>query len=174
MVEPNPLEVIRNAIVMEVEGKDFFQKAVDTVGHKKAKDTFVSLIKQEERHIDVLEDQLNHLIHDKRWAPLEEIKNEAPTYPRLSVFQDKEIKHIRLDPNAGELEVLKLAIEVERKSIEYYREAGIQIPDPHAKEIFNWLVGEEAGHLTVLNAEYDYRTKSGYYYYDAEFSLEVM
>ncbi len=174
MAEGNPLEILRNAIAMEVQGKDFFQKAVDIVKHKRAKDTFGSLIKQEQRHIEVLEDQLNHLIHDKRWMPLDELRGQPPAYPRMSVFEDKDIQRIRLDPSAGELEVLKVGMEIERKSIEYYRDAGMRFPDKHAKEIFSWLVGEESGHLSILSAEYDYRSRSGFYYDSPEFSLEVM
>jgi rubrerythrin len=63
---------------------------------------------------------------------------------------------------------------VEKKSIDYYRSAATESSDPKAKEVFNWLVGEEAGHLTILTAEHNYWTKSGYYYDNAEFSLEVM
>ena len=62
---------------------------------------------------------------------------------------------------------------MEKKSIEYYTKAASMVDDPKAKEIFRWLVGEEGGHLTILTAEYDYRSKSGYYYDKAEFSLEV-
>jgi len=36
------------------------------------------------------------------------------------------------------------------------------------------LVGEEAGHLTILTAEHENRIKSGFYYDNMEFSLEVM
>jgi rubrerythrin len=110
----------------------------------------------------------------KNWASLAEIRELASTYPRVSVFKDKEIKRIKLSADAGELEVLKVGIVVEKKSIEYYRAAGAQTKDHNAREIFNWLVGEEAGHLTILSAEYEYRTKSGFYYDNMEFSLEVM
>lgn len=174
MLDQNPLDVLRNAVIMEVEGKEFYQRASEKVRHPRAKEMFGSLIKQEEMHAEVLENQLNHLIHDKRWAPLEEIRHERSSYPRVSVFEDKELREIPLDPGAGELDVLRLAMEVEKKSIEYYREAGMRISDIRAKEVFNWLVGQEAGHLTVLNAEYDNRTKSGFYYDTPEFSLEVV
>jgi rubrerythrin len=90
------------------------------------------------------------------------------------VFQDRQFKRLKFDPESGELDALGVGIEVEKKSIEYYRSAAIQSSDPKAKDVFNWLVGEEAGHLTILTAEHAYRTKSGYYYDNAEFSLEVM
>jgi len=170
----DPLDILRNAISMEVEGKEFFESAARSMKEQRAKDTFMSLVKQEQRHIDVLNAELSRLAAGKSWASLDEMRTSASTYPMISVFRDKTIRRIHLRPEAGELEVLKIGVEVEEKSIEYYRTAGAGTEDSKAREIFNWLVGEEAGHLTILNAEYEYRTKSGFYYDNMEFSLEVM
>ncbi len=170
----NRLEILRNAVSMEIEGKEFFEEASGRVGHQRAKDTFISLVKQEQRHIDILSAELSRLSDGKGWASLEDMKESAPVYPRRSVFKDKDIRRIRLSADAGELEVLKVGIEVEKKSIEYYRDAANQTTDSNAKGVFTWLVGEEAGHLTILSAEYENRTKSGFYYDNMEFSLEVM
>jgi len=168
------LVILTNAIEMERQGKAFFEDVAANSKHKRTKDTFMSLVKQEQRHEDILTDELNRLEHGKDWASLADAKASIQEFPKISVFKDKDIKRMRFDPEAGELEALKVGIEIEKKSIEYYRTAGSQTPDVKAKEIFNWLVGEEAGHLTILGAEYEYRTKSGFYYDDMEFSLEVM
>jgi rubrerythrin len=167
------LEILKNAIDMEFEGKDFFERAAGMVKHQRSKDMFVSLVKQEQRHVDILGEELNRLERGKDWASLQDMKRNAPTYTRISVFQDNSLKHLRLSPDAGELEVLKVGIDVEQKSIDYYRDAGSRTDSAKAREIFNWLVGEEAGHLTILNAEYENRTKAGFYYDNMEFSLET-
>jgi rubrerythrin len=168
------LGILRNAISMEIEGKEFFEEAAGRVKHQRAKDTFMSLVKQEQRHIDILSAELSRLSDGKGWASLAEMKDNASTYARRSVFKDKDIRKILLSADAGELEVLKVGIEVEKKSIEYYRDAANQTTDQNAREIFTWLVGEEAGHLTILSAEYENRKGSGFYYDNMEFSLEVM
>ena len=168
------LSILGNAIEMEREGKAFFEDVASNARHQRTRDTFISLVKQEQRHVDILSEELRRLEHGKDWASLQEMKASAPQFPMISVFKDNEIKRMRFDPEAGELEALKLGIEIEKKSMDYYRSAGSGAPDPKAREIFNWLVGEEGGHLTILSAEYDYRTKSGFYYDNMEFSLEVM
>jgi len=167
------LDILRNAIQMEIEGKDFFERAVGMVKHQRSKDTFISLVKQEQRHVDILGEELRRLEHGEEWASLQDMKRSAPTFPRGSVFQDRAFRHLKLSPDAGELDVLKVGMEVEQKSIEYYRNAGSRTDNTRAREVFNWLVGEEAGHLTILNAEYENRTKSGFYYDNMEFSLET-
>ena len=159
---------------METEGKEFFEEASGKVKHKRAKDTFISLVKQEQRHIDILSAELSRLSDGKGWASLADMKNNASAFAPQSVFKDKDIRRIRLGADAGELEVLKVGIEVEKKSIEYYRDAANQTTDQNARGIFTWLVGEEAGHLTILGAEYESRKGSGFYYDNMEFSLEVM
>lgn len=168
------LSVLRNAILMEMEGKDFFQRAAERMRHPRAKQMFASLVKQEQRHVEVLSAELDRISEGKDWASLEEART-ATSVPRVSVFKDREIRNaIKLRKDAGELEVLKVGIAIEQKSIDYYRDAGTRSGEARAKEVFFWLVGEESGHLTILNGEYDNRIRSGYYYDTAEFSLEVM
>ncbi len=167
------LVVLKNAILMELEGKDFFERAVDTVKNQRSKDTFSGLVKQELRHIDILSREFEKLSQGSSWLSLKEASSERSELKPLSVFRDSEVKRIKLRPDAGELEVLKLGILVEKKSIEYYTSAQNEVSDSKAKEIFEWLVGEESGHLTILSAEHEYRRGSGYYYDNQEFSLEV-
>jgi len=168
------LGILGNAIEMELEGKAFFADVASNAKHQRTKDTFMSLVKQEQRHVDILGEELRRLEQGKDWASLQEMKSTAPQYPKISVFKDKEIRRMRFDPEAGELEALTLGIEIEKKSMDYYRNAGLESSNPKAREIFNWLVGEEGGHLTILSAEYENRVKSGFYYDNMEFSLEVM
>ena len=168
------LSILTNAIEMELEGKEFFAEVAAKARNQRTRETFMSLVKQEQRHIDILGEELRRTEKGMDWATLEVMKRSAPTYPKMSVFQDKKFRRLKFDPQSGELEALRVGMEVENKSIEYYRTAGSQAVDPKAREVFNWLVGEEAGHLTILSAEFEYRTRSGFYYDTPEFSLEVM
>jgi rubrerythrin len=168
------LGILANAIDMELEGKTFFAEVAEKAKNARTRDTFNSLVKQEQRHVDILGAELKRLEGGMGWASLENMRASAPSYPKISVFQDKELKRLKFDPGSGELEALEVGIDVEKKSIEYYRSAANQSSDPKAREVFNWLVGEEAGHLTILTSEHEYRTNSGFYYDNAEFSLEVM
>jgi len=166
------IEILRNAIIMEVEGEKFFSKAALRMKHPQAKEMFVSLATQERRHVRVLEEELQRLERGDSWISPSSVKGSAA--PDDSIFREAEGAKGPLDPKAGELAVIKLGMEVERKSVEYYRRAGAEVENARAKEVFNWLVGEEAGHLAILNAEYDLRSKSGFYFDVPEFSLEVM
>ena len=166
------IEILQTAIAMEVEGEKFFSEAALRMKHSQAKDMFVSLATQERRHVRVLEVALQRLERGDSWVSPSSVTGSAA--PGDSVFREAEGAKGPLGPKSGELAVLKFGMEVERKSIEYYKRAGADIENSRAREVFNWLVGEEAGHLAILNAEYDLRSKSGFYFDMPEFSLEVM
>lgn len=165
--------VLKDAIEMEAQGKEFYERAAVRMENSRAREMFLSLAKQERMHAEILEDQLTRLARDKAWIPLKQLMRDV-SKSKVSVFEDKDIKKMDIPPGAGELDVIKVGMEIEKKSIEYYRNAGAGVKGWNAKSVFNWLVAQEAGHLTVLQAEYDYRTKSGFYMGSPEFSLEVM
>ncbi len=166
-------DVLRRAIAMEHEGKEFFEHASRRMTRKRSKDMFLSLVTQENRHIEILGHELRRLEDGRGWAPLEDAKKGSTDTSGSPVFSKEGVGAVRLEPAAGELEVIDLGMEVEKRSIDYYRDAGMATKDKNARELFNWLVGEEAGHLTILQAERDSRSSSGFYYDDAEFSLET-
>lgn len=159
---------------MEIDGKGFFSEMAKHAAHPSARDMYASLVRQEERHIEVLNEELVRLEGGRDWISPSSVRPDPGAVPTDSVFGRDGRAGLTVDPKAGELDAVKLGIEIEKRSIEYYRRAGAEVKGAKAKEVFNWLVGEEAGHLTILMAEYDNRTRSGFYFDTPEFSLEVM
>jgi rubrerythrin len=168
------IDILRNAIQMELYGEDYFQKMSDWAKHPNTKSMFISLARQERRHIDVLREELTSIEGGGDWVSPSSVKSGSNSAANEKVFGAEVGGGSEIDPKAGELEAIRLAMEVEKRSIDYYRKAGAQVTGSNAKKVFSWLVGEEAGHLTILTAEYDNRSRSGFYFDTPEFSLEVM
>lgn len=168
------IEILRNAVEMEFDGERFFSEMAQWARYPSTKDMFAALARQEQRHIEVLNEQLLRLQSGGDWTSPASVRSGKNPIPNASVFSEEGRQGIVFDPNAGELEAIKLGMEVERRSMEYYRRAGAEVKSTKARAVFNWLVGEEAGHLTILTAEYDHRSRSGFYFDTPEFSLEVM
>lgn len=165
-------DILKDAIAMEEDGMAFFKRASTMMTRKRSRDMFLSLAAQEDKHIAVLSHELARVEDGKGWDTLDKAKRS--TRPaRRSVFSERDIRRVKLEPGAGELEVIDVGIDVEDRSIEYYRAAGQAAEAPNARQVFNWLVGEESGHLTILRAERDSRSGSGFYYDSMEFSLET-
>jgi len=159
---------------MEVYGEEYFRKMSDWVKHPNTKSMFLSLARQERRHIEVLGEELTRIEGGGDWISPSSVKPGSGSAADYRVFKDGTREGQEIDPKASELEAIRLAMEVEKRSIEYYRKAGAEVTGSNAKKVFSWLVGEEAGHLTILTAEYDNRSRSGFYFDTPEFSLEVM
>lgn len=168
--------ILRSALEMERDGREFFLKAAERMSHAQATDMFRSLAKQEERHISVLEEQLRRVQKGDGWISPSSVKDAGDNtgHGGAHVFKDGDLDRLGIGQGASELDVIKLGMDIEKRSIDYYRRAGLEVASAKAREVFNWLVGEEAGHLTVLKAEYDHRTRSGFYFDTPEFSLEIM
>lgn len=166
-------DVLRDAIAMEFQGKEFFEQASRKMTRKRSRDMFLSLVAQETRHMDILGHELRRLEDGRGWAALEDAKRLSERPSGSPVFSGDGARRLKLKADAGELEVIDVGIEVEKKSIDYYRDAGKSSKDKNAIQVFNWLVGEESGHLTILQAERDSRSGSGFHYDSMEFSLET-
>jgi len=164
-------EILQDAVQMELAGMKFFERAAEIMTHPRAKQMFLNLVKQERRHVSVLETQLGRVSGGMDWATLDEAMSAESS--GASIFGPDSSEELELRPDAGELEVIEVGMRVEKKSIDYYKSAGLRSDNPRAKETFDWLVEEETGHLTILKAEYDNRSGSGFYYDDMEFSLET-
>ena len=173
-VVDDQMAILRNAIEMEMEGKEFFRNAAERMKYPRTKDMFKSLVKQEQRHVRVLEEELSRLQDGKGWIAPTSVKDSRKSSQSHEVFEGAKASASALDPKATELEAIKLGMDIEKRSIEYYRRAGEEVESEEARRVFGWLVGEEAGHLTILKAEYDIRSRSGFYFDSPEFSLEVM
>lgn len=168
------LLILRNAIQMEIEGKAFFERVAARMSHPRSKAMFEGLVKQEDRHIQVLGKEFERLSQGRSWLSVKQADALPSGLPRISVFKDAKLRRLKLPKGAGELEALRMGIDVERKSIEYYDSARKKVRNANARAVFGWLVREESNHLTILTAEYENRRGSGFYYDEAEFSLEVM
>lgn len=75
----------------------------------------------------------------------------------------------------SDLEGLRVAVEIEARGREFYRQASEQAKQPEHRELFQWLMGEELTHLERFTAIYnDINTRkeahSEEYLYDPEIS----
>ncbi|MEM0344151.1 MAG: ferritin family protein [Thermoplasmata archaeon] len=174
MSKEDAVSILTDAVEMEFQGRQFYEDVATRAKHPRTRAVFSSLANHERRHAEVIAEELARIKEGKEWKSLDELRSSLGGHPRLSVFEEPRFRRLEFDPAAGEIEALKLGIEVEKKSIDYYRNAGARSLEPKAREVFNWLVGQEAGHLIILEAEYEYRSNPGYYYDNMEFSLEVM
>ena len=152
-------KAISLAIKLEEDGIDFYQKGSEKTFHPLGKKMFLSFAEDEKRHLTALKEILANLkfsdfsrfFQEKR--PREKIK---------TVFGEikNEIKE-KIAANPDELEALKIGMDMESKSVEFYQGALGKTQDSYQKDFFRRLIEEEKEHYQLLQNTYSYLKDSG-------------
>lgn len=163
------LELVRTAMQIERDGYAFYCAAAAETKDSNAVKMFLSLARDEMEHQGKLEMVYCALTKDNEWPAVE----RKPSRVVHKVFPAPEKAASAVAPNTRELAALKRGMQAEKDSIAFYKKALEQATDPEVLGLYEHLIEEEEGHLTILSAEYDYLTKTGFWFNHQEFSVEA-
>jgi len=151
-------KVIRTAIKMEESGIGFYQKAEEKTSYPLAKKMFLSFAEDEKRHLTVLK----KILTDLKFSDLDQFFAERPRQKIENIFRKvkNEIKE-RITANPDELEALKIGIDMELESVQFYQTALEKSEDNLQKAFLRRLVEEEKEHLQMLQNTHSYLKNSG-------------
>lgn len=168
------IEALEIAIQMEKDSYDFFINAARKTRDPKGKAIFNQVARDEIEHQEKFETLLNSLKETGQWIASEEVKSvkKYKFVEESNIFTEGKAKHAKIRESTNDMEALKLAIDIEVDSIQFYKEKAEKIDDPKGKEIFNYVIQEEENHLTILRGEYDYVSNSGFWCGIQEFISE--
>ncbi len=149
MMENKELMVIKQAIINEVEGYEFYKMASIQATSTESKDAFLELAEEEMQHVIWLKELFQKIkdnsIEDFQLALIPEPKS-------ADIFKWKNID--RKDA-AIAISVFGIGIQMERRSVEYYAKAATETNVEKAKELYDILVKWEKVHLDTFSAKYD-------------------
>ncbi len=139
------MDVYKFAMKMEEDGKNYYNSLEEKSENKGIKKIFSMLAQDEQTHYDVIMNYQKKVEMPQDSKTLEDAKN---IFELLHQSQDK--LQIVLDEDA-----LRHAMDMEKKSIEFYENQSKMSENLKEKEIFNKLIKEEKEHLflveTLLN-----------------------
>jgi len=162
------VDLIREAIKLEINGRSFFDHAAVITHSELGKKMFRKLAHDEIGHLDTFSKLFSSVIGGEEWKKFvkeEELRSKSSVIEELAATTDKEER-------AGELDALRIGMELERKAIDFFEKSAKEVSDPLAREIFNKICEEERLHYDLLQAEYDHLTKTGYWFDIAEFRMD--
>lgn len=165
------LQIIKTAMKMEAEGEEYYKAAAEKTKDLKGKAFFLVLAKDEKEHKKLFSDIYLSLNEEKKWMPPKTPLTKRRVSPS-SIFDKKEVGGMKGDPD--DINALLVAIEKEKKTIDFYRNAMDEIEDEDAKRLLLELIDIEEGHLNILNGELNALTDSGYWFDFPEFTVEGM
>ncbi|MGQ9818171.1 MAG: ferritin family protein [bacterium] len=164
----NVMEILKTGINIEKNGirtyLDYAFKTKDTTG----KNMFIRLSEDELDHMEVLEKQLDSIMCNQTW-----ICQDIPeSIIEKIVPKIRELDRSKTEQGLDELAALKTALDLEKKSIEFYRDSKTKISNPDALKIFDRLIEMEESHYDLIQAEIDNIEKTGFWFGISEFTME--
>jgi len=159
---------IKEAIRLEINGRKFFLHAAEVTEHEKGKKMFRFLAEEEVKHMEVFGRLFSQILDSEDWKQYvrdEELRGEAPLVVKLQESMKKE-------EGKGEVEALRIGMELENNAIEFFKQATEDADDMTAKKIFREISEEEKFHYDLLQAQYDSVTGSGFWLGSAEFQMD--
>ena len=147
-------KAVETAVKMETDAMKFYHEASQRTSHPFAKRMFEGFIKDENRHLKMLNEILKGLdLKIEKVRPKSEIK---------TVFSElKEQMMNRISASTDEMEAVKVALDFEEKGYEFYRKAAVDAPDDKEKKLFSALADEEQEHYAILQNTYSFLKDTG-------------
>jgi len=148
---------LKEAYYLEVRGNALYRDSMKREMGAELRQLFSFFAKEEEKHADILREQLVAL---KAGDPL--VFKERPMEKMDIGFS---IQQIAAAINAAGFEsaLVSAALDFERRAYEFYSEQSANEEDPGLKALYNWLAGWERRHMELF-AELDNEIKESIWY----------
>jgi len=163
-------EAMKTAIEYEIRIRDIYLEAVAAVDGMAGKKIFETLAKEEQHHIDYLE---NKLVQFQKTGAIEHEKLESAIPDRKNIDQEADkVKSLTANDFLGmKQSMLSKALKVEIETSEFYQKMANELP-AKARPLFERFLEIENNHIKVVQFELDYVSKTGYWFDFKEFDME--
>lgn len=144
-------EVVQLGVEIEINGKDFYNTLANQTQNKDAKDVFIYLADEEEKHITAFQKIFDSV---KKYEPPEAYPGDYFAYmnalAREHVFTQKNKGTEIAKDIKNDLEAIELGIGFEKDSIVFFEGMKKAVPEEDQK-IIDELIKQEQVHLTKLD-----------------------
>jgi len=149
------IEILQLAVRMEVDGKEFYQKASRKSSNKLAKELFHELANQEDIHRKKFVQIYEALKKGQHWPDIESQSGKGAEIKSLFAEATKALDS-KFKIAESELEAIKTAMDMETRSYNLYHTRSAESTLPVEKQFYKTLAGEERGHHLALLDSYEY------------------
>jgi rubrerythrin len=155
-VQEYMLKALKDAVQMEVEGRQFYLEAAKTVKSPGVREIMEYLAESEKYHIEKFNEIYRSLEKDPAWN--ETIANFKPPQHEPYVCVMAMTKDEQGTGGDNDLQALKTGIKMEECSIDYYTKLAKEATNPLARRFFMSVAHEERGHYLTLMDMHNYLT----------------
>jgi len=140
------------AYIMEKGTKEFYTLAVSKSGGG-AKKSFEDLAAWESKHMAYIQSLYQSILDDRELMEFKEFSSSVPSPVAEGGMPVKDLeKKIEKFVVQNEKDALSLAVSIEVKAYNFYKELAKKAPDAGARVIFEEMMAQETKHLDEINA----------------------
>jgi rubrerythrin len=147
------IEALRFAIQMEIDGKEYYQKASQKSKNKIGKELFQWLAGEEDKHRQRFEDIYQVIKVSKAWPEMDVHPGKVVRLGSL-FSKDNEGPQAKAKAPRAELKAIAIAMEMENKTHDFYESQSNEATYDAQRDFYKALAAEERGHYLAL---VDYR-----------------
>ena len=147
MNEPETIEVLKQAILLERKGRALYKNVAEQSKSPAVQDFFALMAEEEERHIEILSTQ-GQTFNETGALDLSAAGLDETSSIESNVLTDR----IKGEISAADYEAaaIEAAIAMEEKAVEAYSDRTDAADDPEEKKLYEWLASWEQSHLHTL------------------------
>lgn len=140
------LEVLKQAILLERQGKAFYEQVSRQSQAQPVTELFKTMAEEETRHIDVLSRQFSGYADSGRF---DQAEMEASSAGISSEILTRDIR-AQISAAGYEAAAISAAMDMENRAVRVYSERAQAATDPNERRLYSWLADWERGHLKLL------------------------
>ncbi|HSB51346.1 MAG TPA: ferritin family protein [Dissulfurispiraceae bacterium] len=152
------------AAKMEADAIKFYREGAEKTRNPVGKKMFLSIAEDEKGHLQMLRSALE--VCDLKITEAHPIKTVRTIFEEM-----KDSMMQRVEATTDELEAFRIAMEMEKEGIEFYRAALAETQSEKEKCLFERLIQEEEEHFKIFSETYEFMTDTGNWYMWDEHSI---
>src|SRR5436853_4041554 len=146
--------VVRDALeltlAIERRGYTFYTNASQKTKNGSGRRMFQRLAAEESDHLRRLQQEHRSVLEQNQWLKREPARLPLSRKIVEEIFPQKELLKIEVKDETSELDALNIAMNLERRSHQFFMDFAKEISDAHGRKIFQDFARDEESHLQAL------------------------
>jgi Fur family ferric uptake transcriptional regulator len=147
-------DALELTLAIERRGYTFYTNASRKTKNDSGRLMFQRLAAEESDHLRRLQQEHRSLLQQNEWLKREPARLPLSRKIAEGIFPQKELLKVEVKDETSDLDALNIAMDLERRSHQFFKDFAHQIADASGKKIFMEFAKDEESHLQTLMAEY--------------------
>jgi Fur family transcriptional regulator, ferric uptake regulator len=148
-------DALELTLAIERRGYTFYTNASRKTKNTSGRRMFQRLAAEESDHLRRLQQEHRSLLEQNEWLKHQPARLPLSRKIVEEIFPQKELLKIEVKDETTDIEALNIAMNLERRSHQFFKDFASQISDTDGRKVFMDFAADEESHLRALVTEYN-------------------